>query len=79
MFKDAPVQVSSLFCLVFGLSPPDGLKDHVPEVGKLGGGVAAFLEVEVRPVVERLDDDILAAAAGEDDERYREAPAADFF
>ncbi len=77
MFEDAPVQISGPLHLLLSPSPPDCLEDHVPEFGKLGRRVAAFLEVEVRPAIERFDDDLLAAAAGEDDERYNKASPAD--
>ncbi len=39
------------------------------QLGELGTGVAPLLQVEVRPVVDRLDDDLLAPTSGEEDER----------
>ncbi len=39
------------------------------KLGKLRVGVASFLDIAVRTVIERLHDDLLTAAPGEEDER----------
>ena len=50
-------------------SAPDRLPALVEELRELGLGLAPLLEVEVDPVVDRLDHDLLAPPAGEEDER----------
>ena len=58
--------------------PPDGLPDLVREFRKLRLRVAAFLEVEVRSVVDRIDHDLLAAPR-EKDEGEVAMPLPDLF
>ncbi|KAF5043335.1 hypothetical protein DSECCO2_503310 [anaerobic digester metagenome] len=76
ILKDAPIHVPGLLHLRLGLPLPDPLEDHVPEPGKPGSGVVALQKEEVRAVVDRLVDDLLAPTVGEYDERYIHAAPA---
>ena len=63
----------------FCLSCPYRLTNFVRKLGKLGLRVAAFLEIEVRTVVDRLDHDLLASPAGKKDKRDVPEPLPDRF
>ncbi|KAF5031358.1 hypothetical protein DSECCO2_628550 [anaerobic digester metagenome] len=52
-----------------GPSATDRLPALVEELGELRLGLAPLLKIEVGTVVDRLDHDLLAAPAGEEDER----------
>ena len=65
-----------------GLACPPALdrpQDNVPELGKLRFGLPAFLEIEIRPVVECFDDNCFPPLSGEDDKRRRVSRAFKLF
>jgi len=49
------------------LSLLDCLSDLVRELGELCDRIAAFPEVEIGPVIDRIDYDLFAAPAGEEE------------
>ncbi|KAF5035837.1 hypothetical protein DSECCO2_581380 [anaerobic digester metagenome] len=64
---------------VLGRTPLHELPDLVGELGEQGRRCAALLEVEVRAAVDRLDHDLLAPPAREEDERGLPVALPDLF